>query len=99
MTKLSLFRLNPGSIYHGQFTLLIAKVKYPNLILNVQKLLFLGTAEAISTLRPYWLEATRGIADIVQAMPDMLEIVPCGAAKRSGIKLLLDHLGIAADEV
>ncbi|URE09999.1 Uncharacterized protein family UPF0054 [Musa troglodytarum] len=63
-----------------------------------KKLLFLGTAEVISTLRPYWLEATRGIADLVQAMPDMLEIVPCGAAKGGGIKLLLDHLGIAADE-
>lgn len=83
----------------GRFTLLITKVKYMNLILNVQKLLFLGTAEVISTLRPYWLEATRGIADIVQATPDMLEIVPCGASKGSGIKLLLDHLGIAADEV
>ncbi|THU50002.1 hypothetical protein C4D60_Mb06t15500 [Musa balbisiana] len=64
-----------------------------------EKLLFLGTAEVISTLRPYWLEATRGIADIIQAMPDMLEIVPCGAAKGSGIKLFLDHLGIATDEI
>lgn len=83
----------------SRFTLLITKVKYTNLILSVQKLLFLGTAEVISTLRPYLLEATRGIADIIQAMPDMLEIVPCGAAKGSGIKLFLDHLGIAADEV
>ncbi|KAJ8476683.1 hypothetical protein OPV22_020410 [Ensete ventricosum] len=87
------------TVHHEPKAEIMPSVEHLLAVSDVQKLLFLGTAEAISTLRPYWLEATRGIADIVQAMPDMLEIVPCGAAKRSGIKLLLDHLGIAADEI
>ncbi|KAI0486599.1 hypothetical protein KFK09_029317 [Dendrobium nobile] len=65
-----------------------------------KKLLFLDTAEGISsTLRPYWSAATRGQATVVQAVPDMLEIIPLGASKGNGVKLLLDHLGVSAKEV
>lgn len=65
-----------------------------------QKLLFLDTAEGVSTaLRPYWSDATRGRASVVQALPDMLEIVPSGTSKGSGVRVLLDHLGITANEV
>jgi len=35
----------------------------------------------------------------VQAVPDMLEIVPLGTSKGSGVKMLLDHLGSTAKEV
>ncbi|KAL0906122.1 hypothetical protein M5K25_024587 [Dendrobium thyrsiflorum] len=64
------------------------------------KLLFLDTAEGISsTLRPYWSAATRGQATVVQAVPDMLEIIPLGASKGNGVKLLLDHLGVSEKEV
>ncbi|KAM7513121.1 hypothetical protein LguiB_011996 [Lonicera macranthoides] len=67
---------------------------------DVQKLLFLDTAEGVSTaLRPYWSDATRGRASVVQALPDMLEIVPSGTSKGSGVRVLLDHLGITANEV
>ncbi|PKA63402.1 hypothetical protein AXF42_Ash005297 [Apostasia shenzhenica] len=67
---------------------------------EIQKLLFLDTAEGISSLlRPYWSEAIKGQATVVQAVPDMLEIVPLGTSKGSGIRLLLDHLGVSENEV
>ncbi|KAL8226803.1 hypothetical protein R6Q57_016635 [Mikania cordata] len=67
---------------------------------DVQKVLFLDTVEGVSgTLRPYWSEATAGRASVVQAQPDMLEIVPPGSSKGSGVKMLLDHFGVTANEV
>ncbi|KAG8657305.1 endoribonuclease YBEY, chloroplastic isoform X2 [Manihot esculenta] len=67
---------------------------------DIQKMLFFDTAESVSTsLRPYWLEATGGRANVVQAVPDMLELVPRGTSKGSGVKLLLDHLGVTTKEV
>lgn len=66
----------------------------------LQKLLFIHTAEGVSSnLRPCWEEAVRGRAGVVQAQADMLEIVPAGTNKGSGVKLLLDHLDITANEV
>lgn len=66
----------------------------------MQKLLFLDTAEGVSDiLRPYWSEASGEHASVVQAVPDMLEIVPRGTSKGSGVKMLLDHLGVSAEEV
>lgn len=63
-------------------------------------MLFLHTAERVAdTLRPYWSDATKGRATVVQAVPDMLEIVPLGTSKGSGVKMLLDHLGVTAKEV
>ncbi|KAH7523565.1 hypothetical protein FEM48_Zijuj06G0025500 [Ziziphus jujuba var. spinosa] len=67
---------------------------------DVQKLIFVDTAEGVATsLRPYWSEATKGRANCVQAVPDMLEIVPPGTSKGSGVKLLLDHLQISPKEI
>ncbi|KAL7174014.1 hypothetical protein ACSBR2_033295 [Camellia fascicularis] len=67
---------------------------------DIQKLIFLDTAEGVATtLRPYWSEATRDRATVVQAVPDMLEIVPSGTSKGSGVKMLLDHLGVTANEI
>lgn len=58
------------------------------------------TVEGVaSTLRPYWSEATMNRASVVQAQEDMLEIVPPGTSKGSGVKMLLDHLGATANEV
>lgn len=69
-------------------------------LLNLQKLIFLDTAEGVSsTIRPYWSEAARERANVVQAVPDMLEIVPPGTSKGSGVRLLLDHLSVSAKEV
>ncbi|XP_021646547.2 endoribonuclease YBEY, chloroplastic [Hevea brasiliensis] len=67
---------------------------------DIQKMIFLGTAEGVATsLRPYWSEATGDRANVVQAVPDMLEIVPRGTSKGSGVELLLDHLGVTAKEI
>lgn len=69
-------------------------------LLILQKLVFLDSAEKVATtLRPYWSEATGDHASVVQAVPDMLEIVPHGTSKGNGVKLLLDHLGATSDEV
>jgi len=63
-------------------------------------MIFLDTAQSVSdTLRPYWSDATKGRATVVQAVPDMLEIVPLGTCKGNGVKVLLDHLGVTAKEV
>lgn len=60
----------------------------------------MDTAEGVTNiLRPYWSEATRDRANVVQAVPDMLEIVPRGTSKGNGVKILLEHLGISTKEV
>lgn len=63
-------------------------------------MLFLDTADGVSTtLRPYWSEAVGGRANVVQSQADMLEIVPTGTSKGSGVKMLLDHLNVPAQKV
>lgn len=63
-------------------------------------MLFLDTAEGVATaLRPYWSEAVGGRANVVQSQADMLEIVPPGTSKGSGVRMLLDHLNVPAQEV
>ncbi|KAI3792739.1 hypothetical protein L2E82_06627 [Cichorium intybus] len=67
---------------------------------DIQKVLFLDTAEGVEgKIRPYWSEATKGRATVVQAQADMLEIVPPATSKGNGVKMLLDHLGVTANEV
>lgn len=67
---------------------------------EIQKVLFLETPEGISSaLRPYWAKAIEGRAHVVQAQPDMLELVPPATSKGSGVKILLNHLSISPDEV
>ena len=63
-------------------------------------MLFLDTAEGVATaLRPYWSEAVGGRANVVQSQEDMLEIVPPGTSKGSGVRTLLDHLNVPVQEV
>jgi haloacid dehalogenase-like hydrolase len=50
-------------------------------------------------LRPFWEEAVDGRAGVVQAVPNMLEIVPPQTSKGKGVKMLLDHLGVSPNEV
>ncbi|KAF9681074.1 hypothetical protein SADUNF_Sadunf06G0187700 [Salix dunnii] len=44
-------------------------------------------------------EANGGRASVVQAGPNMLEIVLPGTSKGSGVKATLDHLGVTAKEI
>ncbi|KAH9617843.1 hypothetical protein KSS87_010719 [Heliosperma pusillum] len=67
---------------------------------QVQKLIFLESPDRVTTtLRPYWSEATGDNASVVQALPDMLELVPLGTSKGNGVKLLIDHLGVTPNEI
>lgn len=67
---------------------------------DIQKVIFLDTVEGVSTtLRPHWVEAIGDNASVVQAQSDILEIVPPGTSKGSGVKILLDHLGVSPKEI
>ncbi|KAL2641506.1 hypothetical protein R1flu_009093 [Riccia fluitans] len=66
----------------------------------IQKLLFYSTPENIKyKIRPHWAEQVNGRATLVQALDDMLEILPPGQSKGAGVKMLLDHLGVHPEEV
>lgn len=66
----------------------------------IQKVIYLETAETVANfLRPHWSLALRGRATVVQALPEMMEILPSGVSKGLGVQLLLDHLNVPADEV
>ncbi|KAK1267092.1 hypothetical protein QJS04_geneDACA002604 [Acorus gramineus] len=71
-----------------------------NIFLASQKLLFYHTMEGINTtLRPYWSEAIKKRAGIVQTQPENLEIVPPGTSTGNRVMMLLDHLGITTKEI
>ena len=70
----------------------------------VCKLLFMASAERIAAeVRPHWREALRagrhGGARAVQAVPEMLELVPAGVSKASGLRLLMAELGLEPHQV
>ncbi|KAJ4821259.1 Endoribonuclease YbeY [Rhynchospora pubera] len=88
------------TIYHEPKAEIIPSIEGLLTTAEIQKLIFLDTAEGVaSTLRPFWEEATDGRAGVVQAVPDMLEIVPPETSKGKGVKMLLDHLGVSSKEV
>ncbi|CAN8284311.1 unnamed protein product [Cochlearia groenlandica] len=67
---------------------------------DIQKVIFMDTTKGVSSvIRPYWSKATGDRANVVQAQSDMLEIVPPGTSKGNGVKMLLNHLGVSADEI
>ena len=61
----------------------------------VKILLYASRPELIDQLRPRAEALLAGRAHIVQAVPDMLEVLPLGASKGIGAKRLLDALGVA----
>ncbi|GMJ07644.1 YbeY endoribonuclease [Hibiscus trionum] len=88
------------TVYHEPKAEIMPSVEHMVAAADIQKLIFFDTAEGIATnLRPYWSKATGDDANVVQAVPDMLEIVPFGTSKGSGVKLLLDHLGVSSKEI
>ncbi|KAL7122000.1 hypothetical protein ACP275_01G018500 [Erythranthe tilingii] len=88
------------TVYHEPKAEIIPSVEQLLTGTEIQKLIFLDSAEGVAnTLRPYWTEAIDDRASVVQAVPDMLEIVPPGTSKGSGVKILLDHLGVTPDEI
>ncbi|XP_021907564.1 uncharacterized protein LOC110821908 isoform X1 [Carica papaya] len=88
------------TVYHEPKAEIMDSVDHLIAEADIQKLIFLDTADGVATvLRPYWSEATGDHAKVVQAQEDMLEIVPPGTSKGNGVRMLIDHLGITAKEV
>ncbi|KAK7293848.1 hypothetical protein RJT34_16725 [Clitoria ternatea] len=88
------------TMYHEPKAEIMPSVEHLLASADIQKMIFLDTAQRVAdTLRPYWSDATKGHATVVQAVPDMLEIVPLGTSKGNGVKVLLDHLGVTAKEI
>lgn len=67
----------------------------------LRKLLFMAQPDLVSNeLIPRWdLELEGTGAQTMQAVPDMLEIVPRGWNKWVGMQALLDHTGLKASDV
>ncbi|OEL35178.1 hypothetical protein BAE44_0003801 [Dichanthelium oligosanthes] len=87
-------------IYHEPKAKIVPSIDQLLKTAEIQKVLFLETPEGISSaLRPYWAKAIEGRAHVVQAQPDMLELVPPATSKGNGVKILLNHLSISPDEV
>ncbi|PKI47167.1 hypothetical protein CRG98_032438 [Punica granatum] len=88
------------TVYHEPKAEIMPSVERLLATADIQKMIFLDTSEGVATnLRPYWSEAIGERANVVQAVPDMLEIVPPGTSKGSGVRMLLDHLGASAEEI
>ncbi|RYR54962.1 hypothetical protein Ahy_A06g030214 isoform B [Arachis hypogaea] len=86
--------------YHEPKAEIMPSIEHLLASADIQKMIFLDTAKSVaSTIRPYWSEATKDRATVVQAVPDMLEIVPLGTSKGNGVKILLDHLGVTPKEI
>eukprot|EP00884_Botryococcus_braunii_P004928 jgi/Botrbrau1/14436/Bobra.0014s0082.1 len=67
----------------------------------VKKLLFMADPAVLdSHLKPFWQAACEGTgAEVMQAVPNMLELVPRGVNKWVGMQSLLPALGLRAEEV
>ncbi|CAB4297006.1 unnamed protein product [Prunus armeniaca] len=88
------------TVYQEQKAEIMPSVEHLVAAAGIQKLVFMDTPEGVTTaLRPYWSEATGDCARVVQTVPDMLEIVPPGTSKGSGVNMLLGHLGITPKEI
>jgi Cof subfamily protein (haloacid dehalogenase superfamily) len=65
----------------------------------VNKFILVHTPETINQLRPKLEKLTAGRATIVQALPNMVEVLPPGASKGDGLRRLLAHLQVRPEEV
>jgi len=67
----------------------------------VRKLLFMADAARVDAeLRPHWEAALLGTGAVtMQAVPDMLELVPAGVDKWVGMQALLAQAGLPAEAV
>ncbi|GAB2238804.1 hypothetical protein Droror1_Dr00024717 [Drosera rotundifolia] len=88
------------SVYSEPKAEVMTSVEHILAAAEVQKLIFLDTAESVRQyLEAYWSEATGDHANVVQSASSMLEITPPGTSKGDGVKMLLEHLDVSAREV
>jgi len=68
---------------------------------DVYKVLLYGDDEAVinNEVMPYWDENIVEGARMTRAIPEMLELVPTGTSKATGLETLLSEYGIAPQEV
>eukprot|EP00775_Hariotina_reticulata_P003247 gene3247-3523_t len=67
----------------------------------VRKLLFMADPEVVESLiKPHWSSnLQQQAAEVVQAVPNMLEVVPQGVNKWAGLQVLLQHLQLPPEQV
>lgn len=68
---------------------------------SVRKLLFMADPSVVDgLLKPHWGAALQGqAAEVLQAVPNMLEVVPAGVNKWAGLQVLLEHLDIHPEQI
>lgn len=67
--------------------------------IRVHKMIMLAQHERILEIRPLAEKEFGGHASLTTALPGMVEVLPLGASKGSGLAWLLDHLGVDASNV
>eukprot|EP00967_Tisochrysis_lutea_P060553 scaffold77462_cov41-Tisochrysis_lutea.AAC.1 len=67
---------------------------------RVNKLMLLDDAERMSELRPLLAERLGGVASLVcSGPPEMLEVLPFGASKGTGVELMLSAMNVCPSQV
>ena len=68
---------------------------------NVYKILFYGDDERIinESVKPYWEENIVEGAQMTRAIPEMLELVPKGTSKATGLQVLIQEYGVLPSEI
>lgn len=67
--------------------------------ISVNKLIVLAEQETLVNVRPQAEELLKGKATITTAVPGMMEILPYGASKGEGVRILLEHFSISPENV
>lgn len=65
--------------------------------LDVYKVMFMGDDDHIRAIRPTATNAFSGKASLTSALSGMLEILPIGASKGAGVRLVLEKMGISPE--
>ena len=60
----------------------------------VHKLILVGEDSILESIRPLLAQEIEGDASITKAVKGMLEVLPFGASKGTGVEALLNHLGV-----
>lgn len=64
---------------------------------KINKLILLEAEEILIKHRPDIEKRLRGVASLTKAVPGMLEVLPFGASKGAGVRLLLDHFALGTE--
>mmetsp|Transcript_2933 Transcript_2933/g.8270 ORF Transcript_2933/g.8270 Transcript_2933/m.8270 type:complete len:312 (+) Transcript_2933:136-1071(+) len=65
----------------------------------VQKMIFMVESDRMDSLRPLAMERFQDAASLTIAIPGMLEVLPLGVSKGSGVRKLLDTMRVNPEDV